>query len=139
MIGALARQVADQTSIQALSTFFTHIPRPLNGHRSTWAYLSSYIYQQPRPESQKSQKSAQIATPGSQNLALERRNGPNPIDRSIGMPMCAHETTTEDKCDCSWEYLSSYIYITSSAQNLENARKSAQIATPGSQNLAPEQ
>ena len=75
---------------------------------SSWAYLSSYIYHQPLPESQKSRKSAQIATPGSQNLALEQRNGPNPNDQSIGMPMGAHKTATEDKCDSSWVYLSSY-------------------------------
>ena len=49
-------------------------------------------------------------TPGSQNLALARRNGPNPSDRSIGKPMCAHKTATEDKCDSSWAYLSSYLY-----------------------------
>ena len=41
---------------------------------------------------------------------LERRNGRNPSDRSIGMPMGAHKTATEDKGDSSWAYLSSYLY-----------------------------
>ena len=50
-------------------------------------------------------------TPGSQNLALERRNEPNPCDRCIGEPWRAHKMATEDKCDSSWVYLSSYSYI----------------------------
>ena len=49
-------------------------------------------------------------TPGSQNLALEGHNGPNPSDRSIEMPLGAHKMATEDKCDSSWAYLSTYIY-----------------------------
>ena len=41
-------------------------------HLGSCAFLSSYLYHQPLPESQKSQKSAQIATSGKQNLLLER-------------------------------------------------------------------
>ena len=41
-------------------------------HCSISTYLSSYLYHQPLPESQKYRKSAQIATLGSQNLAFEQ-------------------------------------------------------------------
>ena len=103
---------------------------------SSWAYLSSYVYHQPLPESKKSRKSAQIATPGSQNLALERQNGPNYCDRSIGVPMRARKTATEDKCASTWAYISSYIYH----QPLLESQKPRNLPrmTPGSQNLALE-
>ena len=79
-------------------------------HRSSSTSLSRYLYHQPNQEAQKWYNFAQIATPGSQNLSLERRNGPNPSDRSIGMPMGAHTTATEDKCDSSSAYLLSCGY-----------------------------
>ena len=44
-------------------------------HHSTLAYLSSYTYHQPRSESPRTRKSAQIATPGSQNLSVEGQVG----------------------------------------------------------------
>ena len=99
--------------------------------------IELYIYHQPLLEYKKSRKSAQIATPASQNLALERRKGPNYCDRRIGMPMGAHTMATEDKCDSSWAYLSSYIYHQFLLE-YKKSRKSAQIATPASQNLALE-
>ena len=75
-------------------------------HCSSSTYLSSYVYHKPLSENQKS-RNLPRTTPGSQNLAaLERRNEPNPSDRSIGMPVRAHKTATEDKCDRSWAYLS---------------------------------
>ena len=40
--------------------------------------------------------------------------------------MCTAKTATEDKCDSSWAYLSSYIYITSPSHNLK---------TPGAKTL----
>ena len=103
-------------------------------HRSTSTYFASYIYHQPLPQSKKFSKSAQIAIPGSQNLALERRNGPNPCDRCIGEPWWAHKTATEDKCDSSWAYLSSYIY----RQPLPESKRMQKLprTTPRSQNLA---
>ena len=85
--------------------------------------IELYISPAPLRISKIISKSAQIATPGSQYLALERRNGPNPSDRSIGMPMGAHKTATEDKCDSSWAYLSSYIY----PHPLPEARKSRNL------------
>ena len=66
----------------------------------------------PSPRISKISKSAlEICSdrpPGAIIDALERRNGPHPSDRSIGMPVGAHETATEDKYDSSWAYLSSY-------------------------------
>ena len=74
-------------------------------------YRVIYIHVSPAPPRiSKISKSAEIATPVSQHLALERRNGPNPSDRSIGMPMGAHKTATEDKCDSSSAYLLSCGY-----------------------------
>ena len=49
-------------------------------------------------------------SPGPSIDAVEGHSGTNPSDRSIGMPKGAHKTATEDKCDSSWAYLSSYIY-----------------------------
>ena len=100
---------------------------------SSWAYLSSYIYHQPLIESKKS-RNLPRSTPGSQYLALERRNGPNPSDRRIGMPMGAHKTATEDKGDSSWANLSSYIYH----QPLSEYQNSRTLprSTPGRQYLA---
>ena len=100
---------------------------------SSSAYLSRCVYHQPIPESQKSRNLLRT-TPGRQNLALERRNRPNPSDRRIGTPMRAHTTATEDKCDSSWAYSSSYIYH----QPLPESQKSRNLlrTTPGRQNLA---
>ena len=64
-------------------------------------------------------------TPGSQYLARERQYGPNPSDRSIGQPVGAHKTATEDKCHSSWAYLSSYRYHQPLPESLKS-RKSAQ-------------
>ena len=50
------------------------------------------------------------STPGSQNLALERRHGPNLSERNIEIPTGAHMMAAEDKCASTWAYLSSYIY-----------------------------
>ena len=100
---------------------------------SSWAYLSSSVYHQHLSESQKS-RNLPRSTSGSQYLALERRNGPNPSERSIGMPISAHKTATEDKCDSSWAYLSSYLYH----QPLIETQKSRNLpgTIPGNQNLA---
>ena len=54
---------------------------------------------------------------------LERRNGPNPSDQCIGKPVGSHETATEDKCDGSWAYLSSYLYY----QPLPESQKSRNL------------
>ena len=48
--------------------------------------------------------------PREQNLALERRNGPNPSERSFGRSILVHSKATEDKYGISWVYLSSYGY-----------------------------
>ena len=53
------------------------------------------------------------------------------------MTMGARKTATEDKCDGSWAYVSSYIYHQPLAE-AQKSRESAQIATPGSQNLGIE-
>ena len=48
-------------------------------HRSTLAYLSSYIYHLPRPESKNKSKSAQILTPpGANTLPLSNEMGQMP-------------------------------------------------------------
>ena len=102
-------------------------------HLSSSAYLSSYLYRQPLPESRKLQNLPRT-TLGSQNLSLERRNGPNPSDRCIGKLAYAQETTTEDKCNGRWVYLWSYLYRQPlpEPQKLHNLFRSS---TSGNQNL----
>jgi len=75
----------------------------------SWAYLSSYIYHQ----SVQSLKNLPRPTPGPIINDLERRIGTNPSERSFGKSIMVHDKATEDWCDVSWAYLSSYIYITS--------------------------
>ena len=41
-------------------------------HRSTWAYLSSYLYRQPRPQSDNAQKASQNTTPEVHDSTLAR-------------------------------------------------------------------
>ena len=77
-------------------------------HCSSSTYLSSYVYHKPLSENQKS-RNLPRTTPGSQNLALDRQNGPDPSDRRVGMPMGAHNTATEDKWDSSWASQSEYL------------------------------
>ena len=89
---------------------------------------SNFIYHKPLPGSQKSRNLSRM-TPGNQNLSLGRRNGQNPSDRSIEMPMGAHETATEDKCGSSWAYLSSYIYH-QPLVDAQNYRKTARNDDP---------
>ena len=85
-----------------------------------------------RPETQKSPRSR---PPGGTIVAVERRKGPNPIDRCNGKPMCVHKMAMEDKCDSRWVYLSSYLYHQPhpESQKLQNLPRT----TPGSHNRRP--
>ncbi len=76
---------------------------------SIWSYLSSYVYYQPA-QNLKNLKICPERPPGTTIDGLERRNETNPSDRRFSKPLLVQTKATEDNCDNSWEYLSSYVY-----------------------------
>ena len=123
---------------------------PIRRLRKTWVVVVGHtyriIYITSPVQNLQNLENLPRTTPGSQNLALARRNGPNPSDRSIGKSMCAHKAAMEDKCDSSWAYLSNYLYhqprpepskIEKSAQNDPREPKPCPCAITTRPNLGP--
>ena len=90
--------------------------------RIRWHQPSQNLQKLPRP------------TPGPIIDDHGRRIGTNPGERGFGEPMMVHDKATEDKCDSSWAYLSSYIYH----QPLPGSQKSRNLPRsrpPGAKTL----
>ena len=87
-----------------------------------WFHIVRIRYHQP---SQNLKNLPPDRPPGPIIDDLEQRIGPNPSERSFGKSLLVHCTSkaTDDKCDSSWAYLSSYVYH----QPRPESPKSAQI------------